>query len=71
MNKRTTAVFMVGIFTIKSTDSDSLGFLDDIFGSFIPMKTEDGSMMTSQGKIIKSLFFMLIAHFALAQCKIN
>ena len=70
MNKRTTAVFMVGLFTIMSTDSSSLGFLDDIFGSFIPMKTEDG-LMTSQGKIIKSLFFMLIAHFALAQCKIN
>ena len=50
-----------------ATDHSSLRFLDDLFGSLVQMRNEDGSL-TSQGKVMKSVFFMVIANMVLSQC---
>ena len=61
------SVLLVGFISLMATDHSSLRFLDDLFGSLVQMRNEDGSL-TSQGKVMKSVFFMVIANMVLSQC---
>ena len=67
MNYRNKSILLVGFISLMATDHTSLRFLDDLFGSLVQMRNEDGSL-TSQGKVMKSVFFMVIANMVLSQC---
>ena len=65
MNLRTKVVFLVGLISYLSANSESMSRLDKMVSSFVTVRDSNGNL-TNQGKMFHSLVFMMITHIVMS-----